>query len=80
MSILRCVVAIDEGSSKLGVFLEGPPLSLFDVLLMTRGVQELHVPFVVHPLLKWFICLLGRGSFRYVPCFPLIWVLWLIYG
>ncbi len=28
----------------------------------------------------WFICLLGLGSFHFVPCFPLFWVLWLSYG
>jgi hypothetical protein len=37
MFILRHVVAIGEGSSKLGVFLEGPSLSLFDMLLMIEG-------------------------------------------
>jgi len=26
------------------------------------------------------ICLLGRGSFHFIPCFSLVWVLWLIYG
>jgi hypothetical protein len=33
------------------------------------GVQELDVPFVVSPL-RWFFCLLGGGSFHFVPCIP----------
>jgi hypothetical protein len=24
---------------------------------------------MVHPL-RWFFCLLGHGSFHFVPCFP----------
>ncbi len=35
--ILRCVVAVDEGMSRLGILSEGPPLSLFDMLLATEG-------------------------------------------
>ncbi len=35
--ILKCTVVIDEASSKLGVLLGGPPLSLFDMLLMRVG-------------------------------------------
>jgi hypothetical protein len=35
-----------------------------------RGVWELDVPFVVHPL-RWFFCLLGQASFHFVPCIPL---------
>jgi hypothetical protein len=31
-----------------------------------EGVQELDVPLVVCPL-RWFICLLGHGSFDFVP-------------
>jgi hypothetical protein len=37
ISILKCVVIIGEGSSKLGILLGGPPLSLFDMLFATRG-------------------------------------------
>jgi hypothetical protein len=37
ISILKQVVAIGKGSSSLGIFSRGPPLSLFDMLLMTRG-------------------------------------------
>jgi hypothetical protein len=38
--ILRCVVVVGEGSYRLGVLLEGPPLSLFDMLLaMGRGLK-----------------------------------------
>jgi hypothetical protein len=35
VSILICVVAIVEGSSRLGIISGGPPLSLFDMLLAT---------------------------------------------
>jgi hypothetical protein len=33
-----------------------------------EGVQELDVPLVVRPL-RWFFCLLGRGSFHCVSPF-----------
>jgi len=33
------------------------------------GIQELDVPLVVH-YLRWFICVLGNGSFRFVPFIP----------
>jgi len=35
--ILRHVVVVSEGSSKLRVPLEGFPLSLFDMLITTKG-------------------------------------------
>jgi len=35
VSILKCVVAIGEGSSRLGILSGGPPLSLLDMLLGT---------------------------------------------
>jgi len=42
-------------------------------------VEEVDVPFVVRPL-SWFFCLLGRGSFHFVPyIFPLFGVRWVIY-
>jgi len=44
---LKCVVAIGEGFYKLGILSGGPPLSLFDMLLRTRGAWELDVPLVV---------------------------------
>jgi hypothetical protein len=48
ISILRCVVAMGEGFSRLSVFSRGPLLSLFDMLLTTRrGGWKLDVPFVV---------------------------------
>jgi hypothetical protein len=47
VSILKCVVAIGEGFYKLGILSGGPPLSLFDMLLRTRGAWELDVPLVV---------------------------------
>jgi len=37
ISILRGAVVVREGSSKLGLLSGGPPLSLFDMLLVTRG-------------------------------------------
>ncbi len=33
--ILKCVVMVGEGSSRLGVLSKGPPVSLFDMLFMT---------------------------------------------
>jgi hypothetical protein len=38
--ILKCVVAVSEGSYRLGILSGGPPLSLFDMLLaMGRGLK-----------------------------------------
>jgi hypothetical protein len=37
VSILRHVIAIGEGFSTLGVLSKGPPLSLFDMLIMIGG-------------------------------------------
>jgi len=59
--ILRCAIAIGEDSSRLGILSRGPPLSLFDMLLAIGGGS-----FVVRPL-RWFFCLLGCGSFHFVP-------------
>ncbi len=36
ISILKCASAIGEGYSKLGVLSGGPPLSLFDMLLVIK--------------------------------------------
>jgi hypothetical protein len=69
ISILRCVVAIDEGSFRLGILSRVPPLSLFDMLIKTRGHSGLDIPFVVRPL-RWSFHLLGHGSFHFVPCIP----------
>jgi len=41
-----------------------------------EGVRKLNGALVVGALR----CLLGSGSFHFVPCFPLFWVLWLNYG
>jgi hypothetical protein len=38
-SILRRVVTIGEGSSRLNVFSSVLPLSLFDVFFVTRGLS-----------------------------------------
>jgi len=60
--ILKHVIVVSEGLSRLGVFLGGSPLSLFDMLLTTRGGSGTWCsPCVVCPL-RWFICLLGCGS------------------
>jgi hypothetical protein len=69
ISILRCAIAIGEGSSRLGVLLTCSPLFLFDMFFMIGLVQELDVPFMVCTL-EWFFCLLGRMSFHFVPCIP----------
>jgi len=41
------------------------------IAYIRRGGGErelLDVSLVVHPLLRWFFCLLGLGSFHFVPC------------
>jgi len=35
--ILRCAVAVGEGSFRLSLLSGSPPISLFDILLMTGG-------------------------------------------
>jgi hypothetical protein len=47
ISILTCVVAIGEGSSKLDVISRGPPLSLFDMFLAIGRGSKTNVPLVV---------------------------------
>jgi hypothetical protein len=37
ISILRCVVIVGEGSSRLSILLRGPPFSLFDMFFVARG-------------------------------------------
>ncbi len=37
VSILRRIVVVGESLFRPGVLLRGPPLSLFDMLLMTQG-------------------------------------------
>ncbi len=37
--ILKCVVVKDEDSGRLNVFADVPYLSLFDMLLVTRGLS-----------------------------------------
>ncbi len=69
ISILRHDVVVSEGSFRLCVLSRGPPLSLFNILVTIRGVWELDVPIVVHPL-GWFFCRLGHGSIHFVPCIP----------
>jgi hypothetical protein len=45
-----------------------------------RGFGNLMFPLWFIGLFRWFICLLGCGSFHFVPLFfSLCWVLWLIY-
>jgi len=36
VSILKCVVVVGDGYSRLGVLLSGPPFSLFDMFLVTQ--------------------------------------------
>ncbi len=38
ISILKRADTVDEGSYRLGILSGGPPLSVFDMLLATRGV------------------------------------------
>ncbi len=78
MVLCRCTVF-----SKLLIFLSciaqrSNVISLFDMLLTTGGVWELHVALLVCPL-RWLFCFLGHGYFHFVPCIPLFWMLWFIY-
>ncbi len=61
--ISRRVVVIGEGSFRQNIFLGGPPLSLFDMLLVTEGFKNLMFPL-------WFT-LLG-GSFVFLDTGPSI--------
>ncbi len=36
ISILKCVVVVGKGSSRLSILSRGPPLSLFDMLRATK--------------------------------------------
>ncbi len=70
VSILRSVIVVGEGSSTLGVLSRGPPLSLFDMLLATRGCLGTWCSLVVCPLLLVFL-----SSWMWVlpispPCIP----------
>jgi hypothetical protein len=44
-SLFRCIVTIGEGSSKLDVISRGLSLSLFDMLLATKGGSGTFVKF-----------------------------------
>jgi hypothetical protein len=67
-SILRRVVIICEGSSRLGVLSGGSLISLFDIcFLWSERFPKLDVPLVVYPF-RWFICFLKHESFHFVPC------------
>ncbi len=67
LNLRHAVAVVGEGSFRLCVLSGGPPLSLFDIcFLRQQGVQQLDVPLVFHPL-GWFFCLLGCGSFHFVP-------------
>jgi hypothetical protein len=67
MSIWKRVVVVGEGegSYKLGVFSKGPPLSLFDMLLLIRGGSRTWCS-----LCGSFLGLLGHRSFHFVFCIP----------
>jgi len=71
--ILRHVIAIGEGSSRLGVLLGGSPLSLFDMLL-TRGRGFENLMFTL-----WFT-LLG-GLFVFLDaCFSILFLVFPFFG
>ncbi len=63
-SEVATVIIIGEGSSKLGILLDVPPLSLFNMLLAIGGggfkCLILFVPFAIFPLWNILI-LLGLG-------------------
>ncbi len=62
-------------SARLGTFQELLPFPYLICFLQQEGVQELDVSFVVRPS-RWFFCLLGCGSFHFVPfVYPFCWVL-----
>ncbi len=62
-------VAIGEGYYKLNTLLEVLPFPYLICFLRLHGVSELGVQLMVCPL-RWFFCLLGRGSFHFVLCIP----------
>ncbi len=87
VSILRDAVAVSEGSFRLSVLSGHLPFHYLICFSKQEEVGELDVPLVwevdvplVVRLLRWFICLLGCGSFHLFLCFPLFGVLWLLYG
>ncbi len=69
ISILKCVVAIGEGSSRLGILSGDPPLSLFGNLMFPLWFSFLGGYFVF----------LDVGPSILFLVFPLIRVLWFIY-
>jgi hypothetical protein len=82
VSILRCAVAVGEGFSRPSLISEGPPLSLFDLLLQQERVRELDVP-----LVGWASYVVHLSSWMWVLPFLFLiflalffWVLWFIYG
>ncbi len=78
ISILRHAILVGEGSNRSCICTWGPPLSLFDMLLGTSGVQGLMCPL-------WFALL--SGSFLFLDVGPSIlfvvlprfWVLWFMF-
>ncbi len=70
---MKHVIAVGEGFSKLGIFSKGPPLSLFDMLIATKGVQKLDVPLVVCLLggyfISWTWVLPFNSLFPFFGCF-----------
>jgi len=83
---LKSTIVIGESSSRQGVFLSKVSLSLFDMLLATRGGSSrtwCSLRGSPKNLLRWFFCFLGRESFHFVPCFlspsPLLFLGTLVY-
>ncbi len=78
--ILKHDVVVSEGSSKLCVLSRGPPLSLFNMLFMTRGGSRTWCFDCGSPsLLGGSFVFLDVGPSILFPIFPLYWVLSFIY-
>jgi hypothetical protein len=79
---VKCVVVKDEDSWRFNVFADVPSFSLFDMLLVTRGLSIwfVHVPLAVYPC--WWVFFWPRlESLNLVPfSFPYLGALfyWLL--
>jgi len=78
VSIARRVVVVGEGFFEAKhLFRRSSPFLLW-YASHGRRVWEFDVPLVICPL-RWVFCLLGHGSFYFVPFIPPFLVLWFIY-